>query len=241
MDLDFPAVYRAHADLDSLIQAAGRCNRNGESEGPVPVYLVACGDENLSMLREIRDAKTAALQLLSAFRRDPGAFDDDLASDAAINCYYKNLYGGMRGGAQDYPRGKEPSLFDLLSVNDAYAAGQPDMEKFGLHQAFQEAGAAFQVFNQDTTDVLVPYGEGAEIIAELGSAAVRQDWKKQKDLLERAKPYTVSLYQYQLELLEKQHGLTAYLDGAVLALNPEFYSDETGLTLEANDPGLLEV
>ena len=31
------------------------------------------------------------------------------------------------------------------------------------------------------------------------------------------------------------------LDGAVLALNPEFYSDETGLTLEANDPGLLEV
>ena len=43
------------------------------------------------------------------------------------------------------------------------------------------------------------------------------------------------------DLLEKQHGLTAYLDGAVLALDPEFYSDETGLTLEANDPGLLEV
>ena len=241
VDVSFGSVIRLLAGMDNAVQAAGRCNRNGESEGPVPVYLVACGDENLSMLREIRDAKTAALQLLSAFRRDPGAFDDDLASDAAINCYYKNLYGGMRGGAQDYPRGKEPSLFDLLSVNDAYAAGQPDMEKFGLHQAFQEAGAAFQVFNQDTTDVLVPYGEGAEIIAELGSAAVRQDWKKQKDLLERAKPYTVSLYQYQLELLEKQHGLTAYLDGAVLALNPEFYSDETGLTLEANDPGLLEV
>ena len=241
VDVSFGSVIRLLAGMDNAVQAAGRCNRNGESEEPVPVYLVACGDENLSMLREIRDAKTAALQLLSAFRQDPEAFDGDLASDAAINCYYKNLYGGMRGGAQDYPRRKEPSLFDLLSVNDAYAAGQPDMEKFGLHQAFQEAGAAFQVFSQDTTDVLVPYGEGAEIIAELGSSAVRQDWKKQKELLEQAKPYTVSLYQYQLELLEKQHGLTAYLDGAVLALNPEFYSDETGLTLEANDPGLLEV
>ncbi len=241
VDVSFGSVIRLLAGMDNAIQSAGRCNRNGESIEPVPVHLITCSDESLSMLREIRDSKTAALQLLSAFRRDPKAFDEDLASDAAINCYYKNLYSGMEGKAQDYPREKKPSLFDLLSVNDAYAAGQPGMEQFGLHQAFKEAGAAFQVFDQDTTDVLVPYGEGAKIIAELGSAAVRQDWKKQKELLEQAKPYTVSLYQYQLELLEKQHGLTAYLDGAVLALNPEFYSDETGLILESGDPGLLEV
>ena len=106
------------------------------------------------------------------------------------------------------------------------------MEKFGLHQAFKTAGCAFQVFDQETADVLVPYEKGAEIIAELGSSAVQQDRKKAKELFNQAKLYTVSLYQYQLELLEKQHGLKAYLDGAVLALSPEFYSKETGLTLE---------
>ena len=132
---------------------------------------------------------------------------------------------------------KKPSLFDLLSVNDAYTAGQPGMEQFGLHQAFKTAGGAFQVFDQETADVLVPYGKGAEIIAELGSSATQRNWKRQEELLEQAKPYTVSLYQYQLELLEKQYGLNAYLDGAVLALNPEFYSKETGLTLE---PGGFE-
>ena len=241
VDISFGAVIRLTAGMDNAVQTAGRCNRNGESAEPAPAYLLTCSDENLSVLQEIQNAKTAALQLLSAFRRDPEAFSGDLASDAAIACYYRNLYGGMKGGAQDCPREKRPSLFDLLSVNEAYAVGWPGMEQFGLHQAFKEAGHAFQVFDQDTTDVLGPYGAGTEIIAELGSSAVQRDWKKQKELLDRAKPYTVSLYRYQRELLERQHGLTTYLDGAVLALDPEFYSDETGLILGSNDPGLLEV
>ena len=59
--------------------------------------------------------------------------------------------------------------------------------------------------------------------------------------MEQAKRYTVSLYRYQLELLEKQDGLGAYLDGAVLALNPEFYNKETGLTLEPDGFALQEV
>lgn len=69
----------------------------------------------------------------------------------------------------------------------------------------------------------------------------KMDWKRQQKLLEQAKPYTVSLYQYQKKLLEKQHGLIAYLDGSVLVLSPEFYHRETGLTLESGNLELLEV
>ena len=241
VDVSFGAVIRLTAGMDNAVQAAGRCNRNGESAKPVPVYLITCSDERLRVLREIQEAKTATLQLLSAFCRDPEPFDGDLASDTAIACYYRNLYGGMAKGAQDYPQKRGPSLFDLLSVNDAYAAGQADIEKFGLHQAFKTAGDAFKVFDQETVDVLVPYEEGARMIADLGSVAIQRDGKKQKELLEQAGRYTVSLYQYQLESLEKQDGLKAYLDGAVLALNPQFYEKETGLILEPGDFEFQEV
>ena len=39
VDVDFPCVYRAVAGIDSIAQAAGRCNRNGRHSASRPVYV----------------------------------------------------------------------------------------------------------------------------------------------------------------------------------------------------------
>lgn len=238
VDISFHRVIRLAAGMDSVIQAAGRCNRHGEAAEPVPVYVISCQGENLGKLREIRDAKKATQTLLDGFRRRPTRFDNDLSSDAAIRAYYQKLYQEMTEGYQDYTIEKPgTSLFALLSDNlklydeTASWAGQ-----YMLNQAFKLAGSRFEVFDGGTRDLIVPFGKGAELIAELAGhpnpdAAFLADWVR------RARPYSIAVYEWQLKRLG--NAVTEYSGAAVLSEG--FYDEDTGLMLKPVNTVFLEV
>lgn len=238
VDISFARVIRLAAGLDSVIQAAGRCNRHGESDVPVPVYIVRCADERLSGLRQIEEGKKATISLLEAFRRDPGQLGGDLSSDQAVEYYYRKLYSSMAKEAQDFTvKGKGKSLFQLLSCNFGYYdVDSPHAGKFMLAQAFRTAGGAFRVFDDETQGVVVPYGEGAELIRELAGRQ-RSDPGFLFDWLRRAKPYTVSVYEHQIRALSD--ALTD-LDG-VTVLSDGYYDERTGLSLKPGKLDYLEV
>lgn len=164
VDLSFGCVVRLAAGLDNIIQAAGRCNRNGELAGRAPVYIIRCEDENLSKLKQIKRAQDACIALLDAYDEDRGRYANDLASDAAVTEYYRNLYRNMNKGEQDFAV-KDVTLYDLLSENNKFANDLYRLhDAYSLRQAFKTAGQYFKVFDEDTRDVVVPYGEGAGII-----------------------------------------------------------------------------
>lgn len=156
--------------MDNVVQAAGRCNRNGESAECAPVYLVNLQGERLNRLPEIWQAQKAAESLLANFAEKPEAYGDELTSDAAIRAYYRALYAEMDRGEQDYPLPDlGTSLLDLLSVNQVFRRRCLTDGAYVLGQAFRTAGERFHVFADNTTDVLVPFGEGAGLTADLGS------------------------------------------------------------------------
>lgn len=245
VDISFGRVIRLAAGMDNVVQSAGRCNRNGESQEPAPVYTVLCSDENLRRLTEIQRAKDATLELLREYRRDPRRFGGDLASDSAIGYYYRRLYAAMPAGFQDdtvQVGQKKLTVFSLLSSNAAFADEDcPAAGRYLLNQAFKLAGQAFTVFDNDTTDVLVPYRAGEGIILELGDLDPVRDAKQMKRELDKAKPYTVSLYQYQKEKLEAQHALVPKCNGSVLVLQEDYYDAETGLTMAGGQLDFKEV
>lgn len=69
VDISFACVVRAMAGLDSIMQAAGRCNRNGESVEPKNVYVYPLKDED-SMERYLPDiamGKQLTLQIMENY------------------------------------------------------------------------------------------------------------------------------------------------------------------------------
>lgn len=231
VDISFACVIRLSAGMDSVVQAAGRCNRGGEA-GPgvlAPVYLVQCKNESLSRLPDIQTGQGATLELLTEFAAHPELYHNRLDSDEAIGYYYRALYRRELRGHHDYALKDRPSLFSLLSMNGYCTEDSP----YYFRQAFRLAGSLFQVFEENTTDVVVPYGKGVELIHDLCGEKAGRDPAYLRSLLETAKPYTVSLYQYQINRLNMEHSLTP-LQGGALGLSGH-YGEQTGFSMGESD------
>ena len=243
VDISFRRVLRLTAGMDSVVQSAGRCNRNGESNTPCPVYVVNCTDESLGKLKDIQRGKTATISLLHSFSDSPDRFGNDLASDASIRYYYQQFYSDMSKGAQDYPLPKlQTTILDLNSENRKYVAkGGLELERLALRQAFKTAGDAFSVFEENTTDVIAPYGAGEHLISELCSDRCKMDAAYRASLLKQATAYTVSLYDYQRKQLGEKGALAQICDGYALALQGDYYDGHIGLKRDTTRLSFWEV
>lgn len=232
VDVSFGSVIRLAAGLDSIVQAAGRCNRHGESPLPGPVRICRLTGERLGTLREISDAQTALTALLEEFRLRPDRYRHDLTSDNAVEDYYTLLYQDASRSLQDYPAG-DLRLFDLLSTNIAFRPDGPS--GYLLNQAFRTAGELFEVFDSANEDVLVPWKGGAALIDSLDEGRARHDLAYAAGFLQEAKPYTVSVPVHQLERMKALGTVCTLLDGRLNVLNPGSYESRTGIK-EGNDP-----
>lgn len=90
VDLDFPVIYRALAPLEAIIQAAGRCNRNGDGpDGRVSVFLP--DEERLYPPGAYYQRAAVCVKTLAS--RHP----IDCSNLKHIEEYYEILYSNMEG------------------------------------------------------------------------------------------------------------------------------------------------
>lgn len=172
VDISFACVVRAMAGLDSIMQAAGRCNRNGESVEPKNVYVYPLKDED-SMERYLPDIAMGKQLTLQIMENYPGK---DLLSSNILEQYYDMLLrkkdGNGKGGYTDCPiRGRAEgatTAYDLLSFNECDRSQFTNTTggKYGLcfAQAFQTVSDNFHVIPDVTHNVVVPYGQATELL-----------------------------------------------------------------------------
>jgi len=118
VNISFGCVVRSLAGLDNIAQAAGRCNRHGETFCS-DVYIVNVEGENVSKLVDIKEGQECTRRVLDEFKENPDIFDNDLLSPKAMKRYYQ-YYFHNRSGEMNYTLSKpdnDKSMYDLLAGN----------------------------------------------------------------------------------------------------------------------------
>ena len=174
VDVDFPLVMRAEAGLDSVAQAAGRCNREGKRLPENSFVWIFAPEEQWKVPPEL--AAQAAVMRLTA-----DSFSDDLLSTQAVATYFAELYQ-LKGSELDNKK-------ILKMHNDT---GQ------SLDFPFQTIADKFRMIESHMQPLIIPFDVDAEnLISSLHHA------DHIGGLLRKLQPYTVQIPEKALAALYK--------------------------------------
>lgn len=146
VDVDFPVVYRELAGLDSIIQAAGRCNREGKNKlENSKVFIYSLTEPAYGKLPTFVRQQ---VEITQAILKD----HKDVASVAAIKDYFDRLH---------FFKGYN---LDVEAILDKSNSGQ---------FPFREIAEKFVLIKEDTRTVFVPFDASSEKIAALLRNGIR--------------------------------------------------------------------
>lgn len=213
VDVDFPIVYREIAGLDSIVQAAGRCNREGKLTddrgykkfGEVHVFIPEeefGKRQPVSFKREIEITK----KIFSNHK--------DIMSPDAITDYFEELY---------YYLGDEG-----LDVHGLYRMIEAGALNASFEFPFKTIAETFKIIEDNNYSILIPYNDFAKEKIEslryvdfIGS------------LLRSLQSYTVNIYEYEYQQLLGSGKLRQIKEGIMELISLEDYDEFTGLKIDS--------
>lgn len=216
VDVSFPTVFRAEAGLDSVAQAAGRCNRNGERRlEDSDVFVFANANDDWAPPPELRQFAQAAQEVLRTHSGDP------LAPDA-IDAYFRMLY---------WQRGNDQlDAENLLGLMQNSGADRLPMETIATK---------FRMIDSVQMPVIVPYDAAAADLCERLRHAERSG-----GLARKLQPYLVQIPRYGYDALRNAGAIQPIAvnnwgEQFMVLVNMANYSDRFGLSWD--DPTFISV
>lgn len=232
IDIDCDVVIRSLCGLDSILQAAGRCNRNGKKKNLGSVYLINSSEEHIEKLTDVKKGQDETNILLAQLHKTKeGANVDELLTLSYINQYYESYFFNRKYdmGYSTKIGGQKESLFDLLSRFASNSKPSDNLFHPYLGHALKSAGHAFEMIDSDCVGILVPYEYGSDLIILLQSSISNAE---KYALLDQTQRYMVNVYENKLKELEKEDMLSQLDFNGMLYLKDGFYKKDTGLEIK---------
>lgn len=210
IDVDFPVGYRALAGLDSILQAAGRVNREMK-RGMAEMFVFEPDANHTRPPAYIRQAAEIARQVLREY--------PDPTTQEAIDAYYTRLYTLQGERAFD--------ARDILGSLDKQN-GQTDFD-------FKQASDKFKMIDEDTVAVLVPFDATARALIEQLRTS---DYPAA--LLRKLQPYAINIYEPEFNALRDIGAVQPVGDTAFVLSGECFekYYTASGLVLPEKGGGV---
>ncbi|MFU1795697.1 CRISPR-associated helicase Cas3' [Paenibacillus azoreducens] len=203
VDLDFPMVIRAFAGLDSIAQAAGRCNREGEPLlGEVHVFYPEL--HGLPYYGWMKETAIEAQNVLTYQQADP-------LSPEAMQHYFDRIYGISDGRVEEVTDSKR--IMDLLKSKNV-----------NLEIPYEEIANRFELIEGEMFSIIIPFDESAQKwIHTLAESKVHRP-----DVFRQLQSYSVSVYNREYdEWINK--GLLSNAGGILYLNDMDYYDQASGL------------
>lgn len=215
VDVDFPVVFRSVAGIDSIAQAAGRCNRNGTFPDKGHTYVFR--SEHHSSERFFAETTNNAEQVLELY-------DDALSLDA-VEHYFRLYYWDQKTRWDD-----KKIMHDYNLLND---------RAFPFSFAYARTAREFRLIEQLYRPVIIPWGDGFKLCEQLRSIPVPS-----RKILRKLQRYTIQIPERTWrECMDKSIIECRLRDGKdngfAILVSPELhYSEKIGFCLD-NDAILM--
>ncbi len=206
VDVDFPAVLRAEAGLDSIAQAAGRCNREGKrAPAESEVMIFATDNPDWAPPAELKQFAQAAREVLRLHGDDPLGLD-------AIERYFRLLYWQ-----------KGPQELDAHNLLGQIEGGKLD----GL--PFEMLATKFRMIDSVQMPVIIAFDQEAQ--TALGELEFAEGCA---GIARRLQPYLVQVPRPAYETLRQAGAIQAvnekrYGEQFMALVNPDLYHPCFGL------------
>lgn len=214
VDLDFPSLYRERAGLDSMIQAAGRCNREGRrpiEESPVHLFRFT---QNQSP--RIPASLALPFQVANKLTQE----SKDMASPTTIRAYFEQLYR-YKGSSLD-----RENIVGRLE--DGIKFRPPSF-------AFASVAEKFHLIEQSTRQILIALDD--EPAAVEVANQLRQGFRSRK-LLRDAGQFSVNVYENAYDALCGAGALEILDEELAILRDVSLYDGQIGLCTPSTGIGV---